>query len=571
MFEAPRDPDLTYPRPNSTRGVVRWSLAGNGWRFVAAGVLGETLWHASAIAIPVALGAVTAALTETNFVLARWLGLSMFAAGVCAGAGMWFSYTYTVRAYMHGALRFRQGIGHHVTHVGRRLTQQCSAGEASTVIGTDTENLGRAAGTAVTAIAALVGVVIVSVMTCAMSWRLAAILLIGTPLSLLLQAFLIQPVHTAQANQRCKIGRASEKAQDGLAGLRVLRSIGAEGPFLESYVKQSQVARNAGIRVAVITAIPRNLTQLAPLLLLVAVLVVGLREVQEGRIGPATLVTFVALTGYLAEPMDMLSQSVSTYVETHASAQRTLSFLSIPSRREAEPAPTLSTPIPQGVLRDTVTGVSFLPSEFTVVVCEHPRVAREFGARLTRMSDNESDIATLDGRSLISWPIEDVRTAVTFCDSTPQLLSGSLRSVLDPAGIHQEKDCLAALAAAHASDVLNSLPGGVLGQVAERGSSLSGGQRQRISLSRALLADPNVLVLVEPTSAVDAPTEAVIAQRVRRFRAGRATIVFSSSPLMVSAADKVVLVTAEQIVVGAPSELAGHQILHRLMTRGRLG
>ena len=82
-------------------------------------------------------------------------------------------------------------------------------------------------------------------------------------------------------------------------------------------------------------------------------------------------------------------------------------------------------------------------------------------------------------------------------------------------------------------------PDGLDSEVAERGRTFSGGQRQRLVLARALLADPEVLVLVEPTRAVDAHTEARIAARLRAHRAGRTTVVTTTSPLMLDAADEV--------------------------------
>ena len=96
-----------------------------------------------------------------------------------------------------------------------------------------------------------------------------------------------------------------------------------------------------------------------------------------------------------------------------------------------------------------------------------------------------------------------------------------------------------ALASASALDVVDALPDGLATDLPERGRSLSGGQRQRLALARSLVADPEVLILDEPTSAVDAHTEARIGLGLRDARAGRTTVVFTTSPLLLEHVDVV--------------------------------
>ena len=118
--------------------------------------------------------------------------------------------------------------------------------------------------------------------------------------------------------------------------------------------------------------------------------------------------------------------------------------------------------------------------------------------------------------------------------------------------------------AANAEDVYDALPGGWQGQLDERGRGLSGGQRQRVVLARALAAAAPILVLVEPTSAVDAHTEARIAERVARLRSGRTTVVCTVSPLWLHHADRVVVLADDRVVAdGHHDDLLAHDPTYR--------
>jgi ABC-type multidrug transport system fused ATPase/permease subunit len=161
--------------------------------------------------------------------------------------------------------------------------------------------------------------------------------------------------------------------------------------------------------------------------------------------------------------------------------------------------------------------------------------------------------AELGGVRLRDLPAATVRRRILVARGDAQLFAGPLAEVLDgggpvqPAGpgpghrtaAEREAALAAALHVASAEDVLDAVPGGLDGYLPARGRTLSGGQAQRLRLARALLARPEVLILIEPTSAVDAHTEARIARRLRAARTGRATVVITTSPLLLDAADRV--------------------------------
>jgi ABC-type multidrug transport system fused ATPase/permease subunit len=158
---------------------------------------------------------------------------------------------------------------------------------------------------------------------------------------------------------------------------------------------------------------------------------------------------------------------------------------------------------------------------------------------------------TLGGVPLRELPLATTRERILVADNDARLFSGPLRAELSPDGAAErptDARIAAALEAASARDVVAGLPEGLDAEVTERGRAFSGGQQQRLRLARALLADPEILILVEPTSAVDAHTEARIADRLRDARAGRTTVVCSTSPLVLDRADHVVFVAGGRAV-----------------------
>ncbi len=168
--------------------------------------------------------------------------------------------------------------------------------------------------------------------------------------------------------------------------------------------------------------------------------------------------------------------------------------------------------------------------------------------------DPESGSIELDGTAYTALDPDLLRAVVRVGAHDAELFDGSLRDNLRAAADAGPFD--AALAAADIADVAASLPEGLDASLGERGRSLSGGQRQRVALARALASGAAVLVLHDPTTAVDAVTEARIAERVRDLRAGQTTIVVTSSPALLATADRVVLIAGGSAVAsGSHAEL----------------
>lgn len=176
---------------------------------------------------------------------------------------------------------------------------------------------------------------------------------------------------------------------------------------------------------------------------------------------------------------------------------------------------------------------------------------------------------TLGGVDLAEFPIAAVREKIMVLDAAPAVFAGTLQEALDPHGRLTRDEAEAALSAAGAHDVFEATPGGWQGHLDERGRGLSGGQRQRLVLARALAARPEILVLVEPTSAVDAHTEAHIAEQLPRYRDGATTLVVTSSPLLLRFADRVLWLEDGRIAAsGSHEALLGDPNYRAVVVRG---
>jgi ABC-type multidrug transport system fused ATPase/permease subunit len=229
------------------------------------------------------------------------------------------------------------------------------------------------------------------------------------------------------------------------------------------------------------------------------------------------------------------------------------------------PAPV---PLPtSGDLADSESGLVVRHGLLSAVVTHDPTTGAAVADRLGRYRDG---CVTFGGVDLAAARLADVRRTILVSDSAASLFSGRLRDVVavDPGA--DEATVQAAMATASAADVLEASQDGYDTLIEERGRSLSGGQRQRLVLARALVADPPVLVLVEPTSAVDAHTEARIADRLAEHRRGRTTVVTTSSPLLLDRVDEVAFLRGGRVVAtGTHRQLLDTEPAYRdLVTRG---
>jgi putative ABC transport system ATP-binding protein len=436
----------------------------------------------------------------------------------------------------------------------RGIVTEHQAGELLSISSTDAEETAylldyvpRMVGAAVATVAC--GAVLLSI-----DAPLGLMVLIGVPVVMTGLQLTAPLIARRVEEQQSRIGRATALATDLISGQRPLQGIGAQRNAAHRYRHASRLSLVATLRAARMESAHAGAAAAAGALSAMAVAVAATYFALDGDLTLGQLITVIGLAQFLAEPFTLLATLPSSVAEARASANRVAGVLSAPTRRPAAVPDTVRTPAASPTVALEVldaTGGHTLQiehGEMVAVLTSDPRDATSLLDLLSGRGNTgslpERHLAVrIDGRALSDIPYGDRRHALLVEPHQSDLFSGTLGSNLAMTGA-QDAAITEALTASCAHDVVAQHRDGLAHRVIERGASLSGGQRQRWTLARALASDPLVLVLHDPTTAVDAVTEQAIAEGIRTLRAarGRTTVVITSSPALLAAADRVILI-----------------------------
>ncbi|GIJ43642.1 ABC transporter permease [Virgisporangium aliadipatigenens] len=541
--------------PLTANGLLRRTLRRHRGRLVA-GVLLLCAHQGAEVAVPVAIGVIIDRAVATGDATA-------IALSVLALAGL---FTCLSLAWRGGARLTTTAIERETHRIRVEIAQRAldprghtgglRDGELLSVASSDAENttvIVRACGVTLAATTALVAAAAALLV---IDVPLGVGVLIGVPLIVLgLQR--LAPLLTRRGEeQQAALADTGALATDLVSGLRVLRGIGAQHTAAQRYAAASERALDATLRTATAKGVHRGLTSTVNGLFLAAVAgFAGWRAV-DGALSVGELVAVVGLAQFIAEPVQTFGFCVQMYAIAKASAGRVAALLGTPLRltpgdRSAPAAADVRVRL-DGVSYRTLDAVSLRAraGELLGVVAYDPRDADALrlllAGRVPRA--DYAGVVALDDVPTQELNLDESRRVVLAEPHRTRLFEGSLRENLLPGGDGPDGQLAGAIRAAAADDVVDAHPDGLEHRLDEGGTNLSGGQRQRIALARALAADPPVLVLHDPTTAVDPVTEGLIADGIARLRRDRSTIVITSSPMLLDRVDRVVVLDGGRVV-----------------------
>jgi ABC-type multidrug transport system fused ATPase/permease subunit len=506
-----------------------WWIARGEARTLGMGIVVGIVWMLAQAFLPFAMGrAIDTGVTGRNVrELVLWAGVLLGLGLIQALAGV-LRHRLAVTNFLAAAYRTLQVTIRQATGLGATLPRRLASGEVIAVGVADVANVASAFDIAARGAGSVVAIGVIGVILLTTSVPLGLVVLIGVPLMAAVVAPALRPLHHRQMEMRERQGELTGASTDIVAGLRVLRGIGGEQVMAARYRGKSQDVRRSGVRVGRADALIEALEALLPGLLIAVVTWLGARFAVAGTITVGQLVSFYAYAVFLVEPLGTIIDFADRLTKANVAARRIVRIL----RLRPEPAHGGDTPVPAGSeLRDAASGLTVAPGLLTAVVTAVPEEAERIADRLGRFTEGD---VTWGGIPISAVPLAEVRRRIIVAVNDDRLFTGILRDELGGGD-----GLVGALVAACAEDILEGLPEGLDTTVAEGGREFSGGQQQRLRLVRAFVADPEVLILIEPTSAVDAHTEARVAARFPGMRSGRTTVIATSSPLVLEHADTV--------------------------------
>ncbi|WP_461711564.1 ABC transporter ATP-binding protein [Streptomyces sp. DSM 41013] len=360
---------------------------------------------------------------------------------------------------------------------------------------------------------------------------------------------------------RERVSTVNADLQESVAGLRIVQAFRRERDGGRRFAERSDSYRQARIRGQWLISVYFPFVQLLSSAAAAAVLVVGGARIDDATLTTGALVAYLLYIDLFFAPVQQLSQVFDGYQQASVSLGRIQELLREPTSTRAAEKPSEVTALRGEIAFEDVrfrygddeaalTGIDLrIPAGQTVAFVGETGAGKSTLVKLVaRFYDPTDGRVTVDGRDLRDLDLTSYRHRLGVVPQEAYLFPGTVRDAIAygrPDATDAQVEAAARAVGAH--EMIATLTGGYLHEVAERGRNLSAGQRQLIALARAELVDPDVLLLDEATAALDLATEAQVNQATDRIAGRRTTLVVAHRLTTAARADRVVVMDGGRV------------------------
>ncbi len=493
--------------------------------------------------------------------LARLLGL-MFASYVLAAAGTWLQ-TYLMAGVAQRAVRdMRTDLFAHLQTLPLRFFDQRAHGDIMSRLTNDVENISNILATnasqLISNVLSLIGVIVIMFI---MNVPLAIVSLVVMPLTFFMTRAIARRTRTGFRETQQTLGELNGLIEETITGERVVQAFAREAATTEQFSVINRRLQKVALKARVFTSFMGPLMNLVNNLGLAIVACSGGWLAVQSLASVGEIASFVNYSGRLGRPLNMIAQLFTSIQSALAGAERFFELLDETPESDSPEAVNLEQIRGHVRLKEVSFGydpsvpvlknisLEASPGEMIALVGPTGAGKTTIANLLTRFYDIDKGAIEIDDRDVVSFKKDDLRGKLGLVLQDNFLFAASVMENIRYGRMQAgDQEVIAAARLANADIFIHRLPHGYQTILTERGSNLSQGQRQLLAIARAILADPDILILDEATSNVDTRTEKHLQEALMRLMKGRTSFVIAHRLSTIRDADQVLVINNGEII-----------------------
>lgn len=413
------------------------------------------------------------------------------------------------------------------------------------------------------------------------SWPLVFPIIVGVALVMIYTAAVQHKMHLLAESSMQASAQRNATLVESLTGLDTVKTLGAEGQMQAVWEKTTLLASRVGVKMRFLSGSVGTSTLWIQQAVSVVIIIVGVYQIIDGNLSQGGLIAAYMLSSRIMAPV---GQTAGLLMQYHSAATALTALDAIMEKPVERPvdANWISRPRLQGgiefkkvsfkypqdereVLRDVAFNIN--PGEHVAILGRNGSGKTTIEKLITGLYEPAAGSVLLDGIDIRQLDPAELRRNMGYVAQDVNLFFGSLRDNIAMGALHTTDEAiLEAVRLSGLMDFVNQHPMGLAMPVGEHGQLLSGGQRQSVSIARALLSDPPILLMDEPTGSMDHTSEEEFKRNLAQFAAHKTLLVITHRTSLLELVNRIIVIDAGKILADGPKE----QVIEALR-QGRIG